>query len=61
MEKDAYRVNEFCEKYSISRTAFYREIWADRLRIFKCGRSTRVARLDAEQWLELMRQSKLVK
>ena len=59
MEQEVFRVSDFCQKYSISRTAFYREIWAHRLRIIKCGRRTLVARIDAEKWLEGLRQVQL--
>jgi len=46
-------------RYAISHTAFYREIWADRLRIIKRRRRTLVARLDAEKWLEKLRSANL--
>jgi len=50
MEPEIYRVKDFCLKYAISRTAFYREINADRLQTFKRGRCTFIARAEAERW-----------
>ena len=52
MEQEVYRVSEFCQRYAISRTAFYREVWANRLRIIKRGRRTLIIRTDAEKWLK---------
>ena len=48
-------VGDFTRTYRIGRTSFYREVNAGRLRIVKFGRSTRIARLDAEAWLALIR------
>lgn len=45
-------VAEFKDRYKISHSAFYREVKANRLRIRKIGRSTRVAVRDAEAWAE---------
>lgn len=45
-------VADFCARYSIGRTSFYREVAAGRLRLRKFGAATRVARIDAEQWAE---------
>lgn len=50
MEKEAYRVSEFCQRYSISKASFYRETAANKLRTIKRGRSTLVARAEAERW-----------
>ena len=44
------KVAEFCHRYSISRTSFYREVNAKRLKLRKFGSATRVAREDAERW-----------
>jgi len=52
MEKEAYRVSEFCQRYSISKATFFRETAANRLRILKRGRSTLVSRSEAERWFE---------
>jgi len=50
MQPVIYRVSEFCQKYAISRTSFYREVWAERLQVIKRGRLTFVAREEAERW-----------
>ena len=52
MEKQIYRVRDFCDSYSISRRSFYREVKANRLRVFKRGGRTYIARDDAEAWLQ---------
>lgn len=44
-------VADFCTRYSIGRTSFYREVAAKRLRIRKFGKATRVTRADAEAWV----------
>ena len=56
MEKEVFRVEEFCIRYAISRREFYREIAAHKLSIIKRGRRTLVARTDAESWLEAQRK-----
>lgn len=43
-------VTDFCVRYSVSRTSFYREIAAGRLKLRKFGSASRVARSDAEAW-----------
>lgn len=48
-------VQDFLENFRIGRTSFYREVAAGRLPIVKVGRSTRVARADAEAWLKHIR------
>jgi hypothetical protein len=50
IEPIAYRVTEFCRRYAISKSSFYREVRADRLRLFKRGRTTLVLRNEAERW-----------
>ena len=52
MEQEIYRVNDFCLRYAISRSGFYREIRANRLRVMKRGCRTYIARTDAEAWVE---------
>ena len=42
--------SEFFETYKTSRSVFYREVQAGRIRIRKIGRSTRIALDDAEAW-----------
>ena len=43
-------VADFCERYSIGKTSFYREVNAGRLKTRKFGTATRIARADAEAW-----------
>ena len=43
-------VAQFKNRYSISHSAFYREVAAKRIPIRKIGRSTRIAVADAEAW-----------
>lgn len=44
-------VSDFLTRYSISRTEFYRQVNAGRIRLTKLGSASRVARADAEAWL----------
>ena len=48
--KKLLRVPEFLELYSISRTAFYREVGAKRIILTKIGNATRIAIADADAW-----------
>lgn len=48
--KRLLKIPEFLELYSISRTAFYREVSAGRLTLTKIGSASRVAIDDAEAW-----------
>lgn len=50
MEWAFLTVNEFCERYRVSRTTFYKERSAGRLRTIKIGRRTLVRIPDAETW-----------
>jgi len=50
MEQEILRVKDFCKRYAISRTSFYREINANRLRAVKRGRCTFITRAEAERW-----------
>lgn len=43
-------LEEFCYRYSTSRSNVYREIAAGRLKIRKLGWASRIARADAEAW-----------
>ena len=47
-----YTVEDFLERYAISRTAFYRIVGQGKLRLHKIGRSSRVARSEAQAWAE---------
>jgi hypothetical protein len=44
-------VKDFLAAFRIGRTSFYQEVRLGRLRVVKYGRSTRIARADAEAWL----------
>ena len=43
-------VADFCREYAISKTSFYREASANRIKLKKFGTATRIAREDAEAW-----------
>jgi len=49
--KKLLKILEFLELYSISRTAFYREVSAGRITLTKIGKASRVAIDDAEAWV----------
>ena len=55
MEQEIYRVNDFCARFAISRSAFYRELKADRLQVMRRGCRTYVTRSDADAWVESQR------
>jgi excisionase family DNA binding protein len=48
-------IKQFVEEYGLGRTRAYAEIAAGRLKVMKFGRSTRIARADADAWLEARR------
>lgn len=48
--KKLLRIPEFLDVYSISRTAFYREVSAGRLTLTKIGNASRIRAEDAEAW-----------
>jgi hypothetical protein len=50
IEPIAYFIGEFCEKFVISKSSFYREVNARRLRIYKRGKRTMIERAEAERW-----------
>lgn len=50
MDKEVYRVLEFCQRYAISRTSLYKEVNEKRLCLIKRGRRTLIARQEAERW-----------
>lgn len=45
-------VADFLARYSVSRSSFYREVAAGRIKLRKFGTASRVARNDAETWAE---------
>lgn len=50
MEKEAFHVSEFCQRYAISRTSLYKEVLENRLSLIKRGRRTLISRAEAERW-----------
>ena len=49
-------VAEFCDRFSIGKTSFYREVNAGRIKIRKFGSATRIARADALAWMDALPQ-----
>lgn len=49
---ELYTVPEFLRCYSISRTEFYRQVAAGKIRLTKLGTASRVSRKDAEAWAQ---------
>ena len=47
-------VADFCDRFSIGKTSFYREVNAGRLKIRKLGAATRIARADAMAWADAL-------
>jgi excisionase family DNA binding protein len=47
-----YTVTDFLTAYAVSRTEFYRQVHAGKIRLTKMGRSSRVAKSDAVAWAE---------
>jgi excisionase family DNA binding protein len=45
-------VAEFIRLYAIGRTSLYRMVKADQLRIVKIGRSARIAKSEAQRWVD---------
>ena len=51
MQCDLIRVSEFCDRFAVSRTTFYRLVQKGDLQICKVGSATRVKLADAQAWL----------
>jgi predicted DNA-binding transcriptional regulator AlpA len=51
MNRELITVTEFLVRYSISRTEFYRQVNAGRIRLTKLGNASRVSQSDANSWL----------
>lgn len=45
-----FTVTDFLNTYAISRTEFYRQVQAQKIRLTKLGRSSRIAKADAAAW-----------
>jgi len=50
IEPLSYFLPEFCKKFCVSKSSFYREVHANRLRIYKRGKRTMIERAEAERW-----------
>ena len=50
IEPLSYFLPEFCKKFCVSKSSFYREVHADRLHIYKRGKRTMIERAEAERW-----------
>jgi len=50
IEPLSYFLPEFCKKYCVSLSSFYREVKAQRLRMYKRGKRTMIERAEAERW-----------
>jgi len=50
IEPLSYFLPEFCKRFCVSRSSFYREVHANRLRIYKRGKRTMIERAEAERW-----------
>jgi hypothetical protein len=50
IEPLSYFLPEFCKKFCVSKSSFYREIHANRLRVYKRGKRTMIKRAEAERW-----------
>ena len=45
-----FTVPDFLTAFAVSRTEFYRQVQANKIRLTKIGRSSRVAKADAAAW-----------
>jgi len=50
-------VEQFCSRYSVSRSEVYRQRKTGRLPFIKIGKASRIAMEDAEAWLANLRQA----
>lgn len=50
-ERRAFDISEFCHRYRIGRSSFYKEVKSGRLRAVRVGRRVIVTADDAEAWL----------
>jgi hypothetical protein len=50
LNKEAFAVREFCDRYGICRATFYAEVKRGRLRALKLGQKTIILKADAESW-----------
>lgn len=50
----AYFLKEVSDKYRISMSSLYREIHANRLRMYKRGKRSLIERAEAERWFSTL-------
>ena len=50
IEPLSYFLPEFCKRFCVSKSSFYREVHANRLRMYKRGKRTMIERVEAERW-----------
>lgn len=55
--KELITIQEFCERFSVSRTTFYRQRNSGLLPIRKIGRASRIRLADAEAWAASLEQA----
>lgn len=51
MNAGFHTVPDFLKTFAISRSQFYREVQAGKIRLTKIGRASRVAKADADAWV----------
>lgn len=49
-------VRDFLDAFRVGKTTFYKEVASGRLHTVKVGKSTKIARVDAEAWLNRLRK-----
>jgi excisionase family DNA binding protein len=55
--KELISISDFCERFGVSRTTFYRQHNAGKLPIRKIGRATRIRLTDAHAWVESLKEA----
>lgn len=60
IEKQSYRIAEFCLAHGVGRSKVYEEIAAKRLKIIKFGRMTLISKEAAHEWLRLYEEGALI-
>lgn len=53
IEKQMYRIPEFCIAYGIGRSKFYQEVAAGHLKITKVGKLSLISKEAARAWIQL--------
>jgi hypothetical protein len=61
IEPLSYFLPEFLKKFCVSKSAFYREVHSNRLRIYKRGKRTMIERAEAERWYASLRHGAAMK